>query len=79
MKDIPYLGLDVDSEKIAVAVAEPGSEVRSLGAIPHRDSRLPRTATEGPAKRASTSWSRKQERAVNRDRRRLLTSARRRR
>lgn len=37
MKDTRYVGLDVDSEKIAVAVAEPGGEVRSLGAIPHTD------------------------------------------
>ncbi len=37
MKDIRYLGLDVDSEKIAVAVAEPGSEVRSLGSIPNTE------------------------------------------
>jgi transposase len=34
-KDIRHVGLDVDSEKIAVAVAEPGGEVRSLGSIPY--------------------------------------------
>jgi transposase len=36
-KDIRYVGLDVDSEKIAVAVAEAGGEVRSLGTIPYRE------------------------------------------
>ena len=37
-KGIRCVGLDVDSKKIAVAVAEaePGSEVRSLGEIPNR-------------------------------------------
>lgn len=35
-KDIRYVGLDVDSERAAVAVADSGSaEVRSLGLIPH--------------------------------------------
>lgn len=34
-KDIRHVGFDVDSEKIVVAVAEPGGEVRSLGAIPY--------------------------------------------
>lgn len=34
MKDIRYVGLDVDSEKMLVAVAEISGEVRSLGAIP---------------------------------------------
>jgi hypothetical protein len=31
-----FLGLDVHSETIAVAVAEPDGEVRSLGMIPNR-------------------------------------------
>lgn len=35
-KDIRHVALDVDSARIAVAVAEPGGEVRSLGAIPYR-------------------------------------------
>src|SRR2546425_374693 len=35
-KDSRYLGLDVHAETIAVAVAEPGGEVRSLGIIPNR-------------------------------------------
>jgi transposase len=36
-KDTRYVGFDVDSEKIAVAVAEPDGEVRSLGEIPNRE------------------------------------------
>ena len=35
-KDIRHLGLDVDSEKIVVAVADASGEVRALGAIPNR-------------------------------------------
>ena len=35
MKDIRHVGMDVDSEKVVVAVAEAGSEVRALGAIPY--------------------------------------------
>lgn len=34
-KDIRYVGLDVDSEKLVVAVAEPNGELRSLGAVPY--------------------------------------------
>jgi len=33
---IRFPGLDVHADTIAVAVAEPGGEVRSLGTIPHR-------------------------------------------
>jgi transposase len=36
MKKLRFVGLDVHAETIAVAVAEPGGEVRSLGAIPNR-------------------------------------------
>src|ERR1700719_2225415 len=35
-KKVRFLGLDVHAETIAVAVAEPDGEVRSLGAIPNR-------------------------------------------
>ncbi|PYQ55717.1 MAG: IS110 family transposase [Acidobacteria bacterium] len=52
MKDIRYLGLDVDSEKIAVAVADPGGEVRSLGSIPNREDSVRRLVKKlGPASR----------------------------
>ena len=35
MKNVRFIGLDVHAETIAVAVAEPGGEVRSLGTIPN--------------------------------------------
>jgi len=51
-KDIRHVGLDVDSEKIAVAVAEPGGEVRSLGSIPYRDESVRQLVKRlGPASR----------------------------
>ena len=37
MKKVRFLGLDVHAERIAVAVAEPDGEVRSLGIIPNRE------------------------------------------
>ncbi len=36
MSKIRFVGLDVHAEMIAVAVAEPAGEVRSLGSIPNR-------------------------------------------
>jgi transposase len=52
MKSIRYLGLDVDSEKIAVAVADPGGDVRSLGSIPNREESVRRLVKKlGPANR----------------------------
>ena len=36
MKNVRFVGLDVHAETIAVAVAEMGGEVRSLGVIPNR-------------------------------------------
>ena len=36
MSKIRFIGLDVHAETIAVAVAEPGGEVRSVGIIPNR-------------------------------------------
>ena len=51
-KDIRHLGLDVDSERIAVAVAEGGGEVRSLGMIPNREDSVRRLVKKlGPANR----------------------------
>src|SRR5580704_15511162 len=37
MKKVRFLGLDVHADTIAVAVAEPDGEVRSLGSIPNRE------------------------------------------
>ena len=36
MSKIRFVGLDVHAETVAVAVAEPNGEVRSLGLIPNR-------------------------------------------
>lgn len=36
MSKLPFVGLDVHAETIAVAVAEPGDEVRSLRIILNR-------------------------------------------
>ncbi len=36
MSNVRFIGLDVHAEKIAVAVAEPDGEVRSLGVIPNQ-------------------------------------------
>src|SRR5258706_8197508 len=51
-KDIRHVGLDVDSERIAVAVAEGRAEVRSLGMIPNREDSVRRLVKKlGPANR----------------------------
>ena len=36
MKKVRFVGLDVHADTIAVAVAEPGGTVRSVGMIPNR-------------------------------------------
>ena len=36
MKRVQFVGLDVHADTIAVAVAEPGGTVRSVGVIPNR-------------------------------------------
>jgi transposase len=36
MSNVRFVGLDVHAETIAVAVAEPNGEVRSLGITPNR-------------------------------------------
>ena len=36
MKKVRFLGLDVHAETIAVAVAEPDGEVRSVGVVRYR-------------------------------------------
>lgn len=49
MNKVRFVGLDVHAETIAVAVAEPGGEVRSLGVLPNRAESLRRLIkTLGP-------------------------------
>ena len=49
---VRFLGLDVHAETIAVAVAEPDGEVRSLGAIPNRVESIRKLVKKlGPAER----------------------------
>src|SRR6266571_404975 len=51
-KDIRHVGLDVDSEKLVVGVAEPSGEVRSLGSIPYTSEGVGRLVKKlGPASR----------------------------
>lgn len=50
MKNIRYVGLDVHAETIAVAVAEPGGEIRDLGMIRNRPEAVRKLAAKlGPA------------------------------
>jgi transposase len=42
MKNVRFIGMDVHAETIAVAVAESGGEVRSLGTIPNRSESIAR-------------------------------------
>lgn len=46
MSKVRHLGLDVHAETIAVAVAEPSGEVRSLGEIPNRPEAVRRLVTK---------------------------------
>src|ERR1700722_14982966 len=47
---VRFLGLDVHAETIAVAVAEPDSEVRSMGKIPNRTESIRKVIRKlGPA------------------------------
>ena len=49
MSKIRFIGLDVHADPIAVAVAEPDGEVRSLGVIPNPPGTDPQTDHEiGP-------------------------------
>lgn len=51
MKSIRYLGLDAHAETIAVAVAEGGGEVRSVGTIPNRPEAVRKLVRKlGPAR-----------------------------
>src|SRR6202158_1083560 len=50
MSKIRFVGLDVHAETIAVAVADPGEEVRWLGIIPNREDSIRRLVKKlGPA------------------------------
>jgi hypothetical protein len=50
MSTVRFIGLDVHAETIAVAVAEPHGEVRSLGMIPNRADSIRRLVKKlGPA------------------------------
>ena len=50
MSNVRFLGLDVHAETIAVAVAEPDGEVRSLGVIPNRPASIQQLIKKlGPA------------------------------
>jgi transposase len=51
MRNVRFIGLDVHAETIAVAVAEPAGDVRSLGVIPNRPESLRKLVKKlGPAK-----------------------------
>src|SRR5438093_4985575 len=50
MSNVRFIGLDVHAETIAVAVAEPDGEVRSLGEIPNRSESIRKLVKKlGPA------------------------------
>jgi transposase len=52
MSTVRFIGLDVHAETIAVAVAEPTGEVRSLGVIPNRSESIRRVMKKlGPVER----------------------------
>ena len=50
MSNVRFIGLDVHAETIAVAVAEPDGQVRSLGVIPNRPESIRKLVKKlGPA------------------------------
>ena len=52
MSNVRFIGLDVHAETIAVAVAEPDGEVRSLGVIPNRPESIQKLVKKlGPTER----------------------------
>ena len=54
MRKVRFIGLDVHADTIAVAVAEPGGEVRSLGVIPNRPESIRKLMKKlGPAEHAA--------------------------
>ena len=55
MSKIRFIGLDVHADTIAVAVAEPGGEVRSVGTIPKSGRRLAQSHGEAGLAGADSS------------------------
>ena len=50
MRTVRFIGMDVHAETVAVAVAEPEGEVRSLGVIPNRPESIRKLVKKlGPA------------------------------
>ncbi len=57
MNKIRFIGLDVHADIIAVAVAEPGGEVRSLGTIPNRPESIRKLMAKlGPVKQLKACY-----------------------
>ena len=57
MKKVRFLGLDVHAETIAVAMAEPDGEVRSLGIIPNREESIGKLVKKlGPAEQLQACY-----------------------
>jgi transposase len=57
MKKVRFLGLDVHAETIAVAIAEPSGEVRSLGIIPNREEPIRKLVKKlGPAEQLQACY-----------------------
>src|ERR1700731_5107243 len=57
MKKVRFLGLDVHAETIAIAVAEPDGEVRSLGIIPNREESVRKLVKKlGPAEQLQACY-----------------------
>jgi transposase len=57
MSKIRFVGLDVHAQTIAVAVAEPDGEVRSLGVIPNRQEAIRKTVAKlGPVKQLKACY-----------------------
>src|ERR1700704_4454507 len=57
MKKVRFLGLDVHAETIAVAMAEPEGEVRSLGIIPNREESIRKLVKKlGPAEQLQACY-----------------------
>ncbi len=57
MSKVRFVGLDVHAEDIAVAVAEPNGEVRSLGVIPNREESVRRLVRKlGPAEQLKACY-----------------------